>query len=488
MIMKKRTAAYTTGPIPITMLKNSCAMLAGTLAMSGYNIADTYFVGRMEGQSPLAARGFTFPIIMLVGCLFHGIGIGVVTPAAQALGAEKRKRAVRLVSGGVVLMVLTAVVLAIVGMATSECFFNVYGATGETLEMVTGYMNIWFFGCVTAALSMGGNSILIAVGDSKFASGMMIAGMVVNVVLDPWFIFGGAGVPAMGIKGAALATVISQAFSAIVIMLILNLRHKLLRFGIIPWRELKIVWKKEVFFAIPSTIGMLMMPAGSFIITGITAHFGDAVMGATAASGRLEMVAFVFPMSIGMTLLPMIGQNFGAKLYSRIRECRKFSMGFAFIFLNLLAVFYFIFAPELVGLFTKDPEIRDVMIVCMRIIPWGFAMTEIHRFSGFFYTGCGRPAAAAWLNALRIMGLMVPFSFIALLFNHWVWLFVARLAADIIAGSAGFAASHIMLSRLPADGMNPPAANRNWYGQKIRRDLQAQAVAQADIDNRSSTQ
>ena len=442
--MKKRTAAYTTGPIPITMLKNSCAMLAGTLAMSGYNIADTYFVGRMEGQSPLAAMAFTFPIIMLVGCLFHGIGIGVVTPAAQALGAEKHHKAVRLVSGGVILMVITAVVLAIIGMATSEWFFHAYGAVGDTLEMVTGYMDIWFFGCITAALSMGGNSMLIAVGDSKFASGMMIAGMLVNVGLDPWFIFGGFGLPAMGIKGAALATVISQAFSAIVIMLILSVRHKLLRFERIPWRELRTVWNKEIHFAIPSTIGMLMMPAGSFIITGITAHFGDAVMGATAASGRLEMVAFVFPMSLGIALLPMIGQNYGAKQWERINSCRRFSMRFAGVMMFMMAIIYFIFAEKIAGFFSDDPEVVKIMVRYLRIVPWGFAGIEVHRFGGFFLAGCAHPQASAMLNGGRVVVLLIPLTLLAVLMNSLTGIFYARLVTDLVAGTAGIICARLV--------------------------------------------
>ncbi len=485
---KKRQAAYTSGPIGLTMFKTACAMLAGTLAMSGYNIADTYFVGRMPGASPLAAMGFTFPVIMLMGCLFHGVGIGVVTTSAQAVGEERRRKASRLISGGVFLLAFIALVIGSVGIATCHMLFAAFGASGETLEQVTGYMDIWYFGCITAALSMGGNSILISIGDSKLASSMTILGMVINVLLDPLLIFGRFGLPAMGIRGAALATVISQAVSALTIMSILWRHHKLLKFQPIPWRELRLVLGKEIHFAVPSTLGMLMMPAGSAVITWITGTFGDVVMAATAAGGRLEMVAFVFPMALGITLLPMIGQNYGARLYSRIRKCQKIAMGFAFCFLSCMALVYCFFAPLLVRIFSSDPEVQSVMVVCMHIIPWGFAMTEIHRFSGFFYTGCSRPAAAAWLNALRIIGLMVPFSFLALAFHSWRWLFMARLIADLLAGLIGFLACSRMLGRLPEDGQPPPLPERNWFGRKLRRRLEAHAVAQTEIDSRSSTQ
>ena len=282
-MLKKDDAVYTRGSIQGTMLKTGCAMLAGTLAMSGYNIADTYFVGQL-GKSPLAAMGFTFPVIMLIGCLFRGLASGVMTTAAQALGSGRKSKATRLVSSGILLIFLVSIVLALLGMATSEWTFEQFGATGETLELVKGYMNIWYFGCATASLSMTGNDLLIAAGDSKVASGMMIIGMFINVIFDPIFIFGFGPVPAMGIRGAALATIGSQLVATLVVLYVLYKRHGLLRFERIPWRQLKGSWKLVIRFAIPASLGMLMMPIGSTIITRITAAFGDTAVAATAAA------------------------------------------------------------------------------------------------------------------------------------------------------------------------------------------------------------
>ena len=123
------------------MLKTACGMVAGTLSMSGYNLADTYFVGQLTGESPMAAMGFTFPVIMLVGCLFHGLGIGVMTTAAQALGARKRFRAATLITSGIWLVVAFSIFLAALGMAFSGWLFSRFGATGETLELVNQLVN-----------------------------------------------------------------------------------------------------------------------------------------------------------------------------------------------------------------------------------------------------------------------------------------------------------------------------------------------------------
>jgi hypothetical protein len=125
----------------------------------------------------------------------------------------------------------------------------------------------------------------------------------------------------------------------------------------------------------------------------------------------------------------------------------------------------------------------------MYITPWGFGMIEIHRYAGFFFTGCGRPSVSAWLNALRILGLMIPLSILALFLHSLAALFAARLVADVLAGGVGFILAKRMVNRLPADGMPPPQNAKplkfkGWFPHR----LQALATAQAHIDSASDTQ
>ena len=446
--MEKKKAYYTSGPIRRGMCRTALAMIPATLALCGYNLADTYFVGKLPGVYPLAAMGFTLPVVMLIGCVFRGVTIGIMTTCAQALGAQKQQRAARLVSSGVVLMLLISILLAILGMSFSKPLFRLFGATGETLRLVEIYMDIWFFGCATSSLCMTGNDLLIACGDSRLASFSMMLGLGVNVLLDPLFIFGWRIIPPMGIGGAAAATIISQCIGMTLCMCVLHFRHKLLVFEKIPGDILFKAWRLMLTYAGPSVLGMLMMPLGMSILTRITAEFGDVAVAAVAAAGRLEMAAFVVPMSLGMTLMPFVGQNFGAKQYDRICEGRRFSMRFALFFLTGSAIIYTLFADPIVALFKDDAEICRIMAQCLRITSWGFAGVEIHRFAGFFYTGCGKPAASAWLNAMRIMGMLIPFSLIALWMDSLTGLFIARLAADVLSAVIGYSLVRRMTNRL----------------------------------------
>lgn len=434
-------AVYTQGPIAKSMIKTALAMIPATLALSGYNLVDAYFVGQMVGKTaadaPMAAMGFTLPVVMLIGCLFHGLGIGVSAPAAQALGGNKLERAAKGSSSGVLMIMLVSILTAVIGMSCVRSVFSSFGAAGEVLDLVIEYMDIWYFGCFTASIAMAGHGLLISVGDNRMASTLMMTGMIINAILDPLFIFGWGFFPALGIRGAALATICAQATGGSISMYILWRKHHLIRFRKIPLQELRNYWIVTLRYAIPASLGMLMMPVGMTVITRLTASFGTAAMAGCTAAGRLETIAFVIPMSLGMTLTPFIAQNYGARRYDRIREGLIFAFKFAFVFLFASAVLFALLARFIAPHFCNSAEAQEVMARCIMISVWGLSGVEIHRFAGFSYTGCGRPAAAAMLNGMRFLLFLIPFSLIAWYFRSLNGLFVARLAADLLSGIVG---------------------------------------------------
>ena len=434
--MKNSKAVYTNGSIGGTMLKTALAMLPGTIALSGYNIADTYFVAKL-GTLPLAAMGFTFPVIMLIGCVFMGLAMGAMTPLAHALGRKNHKKGAKLCSAGLLLICIVSILSGIIGYFTIDPVFRQFGAGPDVMILIHEFMEIWYLGSITAALSMAANDVLVASGSPKSASAMTVAGMLLNIILDPIFIFGWGFIPAMGIKGAALATVISQMLSALLIMSLLHYKFRLLTLAIFDWRLLRNSWGVIIRIAVPSIIGILLMPIGNAIMTRIIAEFGAEAVAACAAAGRMEIIAFVVPMALGKTLVPMVAQNYGARLYERINECRRFSMRFAGIFCFIMTLLFVAFSKWLPAFFSNDPNVCSIMTQYLIVISWGFGMMEIHRYSGFFYTGCNKPSGAAWLNIYRIAGLLIPFSLTAMYFHSMTGLFVARLASDLIAGATG---------------------------------------------------
>lgn len=455
MEQQQQGGRYTRGNIGRMMLGTGLAMLPGTLAMVGYNLADTFFVSRL-GEVPLAAMGFTFPVIMLLSCAMRGVASGVMTPVAQALGGGRRLDATRLVLYGAILMMIVSILVAVTGMATDDFVFGLLDARGEALAQLKIYMNIWYFGCATAALGMLGNDMLIAAGHSKTASTMMITGMLINVPLDWVMIFGAGPIPAMGIAGAAWATVLSQLIGAAIIWTLLY-KYGLFRLVKISRPRLFHAWRLIARYGMPSMLGMLLLPVGTMVTTKVTAAFGTAAVAGAAAGGRLESVAFAFPMALGMSLMPIMAQNYGAGLYDRIRRAFRFSMGFAFCFLLGAGMVFFVAAPWVAPFFSKEsPDVRNVIILYLRIIPWGFFTLEIFRYATLVLSGCGRPAYAGWLAGLRILGLLIPLSLLALWCRSLPGLFAARLATDIIAGAIAFFFAWRRVNRLPLESGQPP--------------------------------
>jgi Na+-driven multidrug efflux pump len=327
--------------------------------------------------------------------------------------------------------------------------FSLLGATPELHDMIHEYMLTWYIGTPLAVIGMAGNSILITAADSKLASTMMIVGMMINVILDPVLIFGWWFIPGTGIFGGALATVISQGISSLIILLLIWKKHHLISRIPLDFRFIGKSWLMVFRVAIPSILGMVLMPIGSAIVTKAISVFGTASVAGANAAARLETVAFLVPMALGMSMMPMVGQNFGAKRFDRINQCRRFAMRFALTYEFVLAIVIFLFAPQISGIFcSESPEAAVVMTQYLRIVPFGFGLLEVHRYSGFVFTGCNRPAASAWLSALRIIGCLIPFTLLAAKFGDMNWIFGARFAADALSGSIGMFFAHRLTWRL----------------------------------------
>jgi len=431
-------------------------MLAGTFAMNAYNLTDTWFVSRL-GTLPLAAMGFTFPVVMLLICVAGGIGTGVTTLVSHAIGRHDRRDAARLVTHGILLTLVVTAVISVLGYLSIEPVFAQLGADAKTLPLVGRYMRIWYLGALFMSLSMMGNGILISAGDSRSASWFMILGTLLNVALDPILIFGYFGCPAMGIAGAALATVIARAIATAWLFYLLGRKHRLLALGA-GWLDgILTSLRRIVRFAVPGILSMVLMPISATVITRLLSGFGVEAVAASGAAGRIEMFAFVIPMALGISLTPFISQNFGADRVDRVRQAHRVATRFALCYGGLVAVAFYLAAPALASVFTDDPKVGTTLISYIRIISFGYGMMEVHRYCGFVLTGLHRPASATMLNAIRVLGLLIPLSFLGAHFGGVRGVFWGRLATDLLVGSIGLVWIACLFRSLPAAAPARPA-------------------------------
>jgi len=376
---------------------------------------------------------------MLLTCVARGIGAGVTTLVSHAIGRGDPRAAARLVSHGTMLTLLVTAALSAGGAFLVGPVFVRLGADAQTLPLIGAYMRTWYAGAVFMTLPMVGHGILISAGDAKAVSRLMVAGTLLNAGLDPILIFGLFGCPALGMRGAALATVIAQSVSTAWLLHLLIRKHRLL-----CWRREQLCAYAESLrsilrFAVPSILSLILMPVSATVITRLLSRFGHEAIAATGAAGRIEMFAFMVPMALGISLTPFVSQNFGANRMDRVRQAQRFSARFAIGYGAAVAAAFFLAAPWLAAAFTDDPAVARILVSYVRIVSFGYGLMEVHRYCGFFLTGMHRPVAATALNAIRVLVLLIPLSFLGAHLWGIRGVFAGRLATDLAVGIVGLA-------------------------------------------------
>jgi MATE family, multidrug efflux pump len=219
--------------------------------------------------------------------------------------------------------------------------------------------------------------------------------------------------------------------------LLLSRRFGLLSFVRRPSASIPASWGRILRIGVPSILSSVLNPLSSGVVTRLVAGFGTAAVAAFGAAGRIEMFAFMIPMTVGMSLLPFMAQNYGAGRMDRVRTAYRGATGFAFGFGLVIAAAFTVAAPVLAGLFSKDPAVVDVLVRYLRITCFGYGMLEVHRYATFTMTGIHKPLVSTALNTLRLIVLLVPLSYLGSVAAGLTGMFGARLATDVLAGGTG---------------------------------------------------
>jgi Na+-driven multidrug efflux pump len=233
--------------------------------------------------------------------------------------------------------------------------------------------------------------------------------------------------------------VVAQAVSTVLLFLLLYKKHHLLTFHNWRFGEYLASCRGILILGVPSILSMILMPVSAGVITKLLGRFGNEAVAAAGAAGRIEMFAFVIPMALGISLTPFVSQNYGANRLDRIREAFAVSSRFALLYGATMTVLFFSCARWLATIFSDDPKVIEVLVSYIRIISFGYGMMEVHRYSGFIFTGLHRAGSATIINAIRVLVLLIPLSYLGMYLGGVRGIFLGRLATDIMAGSIGLA-------------------------------------------------
>lgn len=430
---QKTAGKLTQGPIGKQLFEMGRHMFWGFFAMMAFAIVDTYFVAQL-GTAQLAAISFTLPVILLIGSVARGLSAGATSVISRAIGQGDVNRVKILINNSLSLSLIVVSILVIIGILTISPLFGLLGANAKVLSLIHDYMFIYYLGVFFVIVPMVGNGALRALGNAKLPGLIMTIGAIINTILDPILIFGWLGCPRMEMQGAALATVIANAFIMVTTLWWLYFQEKVLAFNKTIIRGLIESWKKILQVAMPTTLNNLIQPVSLSVITAMVAHYGQHAVAAIGLGNRIDIFIMLVYMSLASVLAPFVGQNWGGGLKNRVKASLLISDRFVIIYGIGIAVLLMLLHAPLIKLFDQHPDVLKIATFYLLLIPWSYGAEGLRYNANAAFIAIGKPAYSVYIMAIKMLVLYVPLAFL----GSQIWgvrgIMGAAFIANLITG------------------------------------------------------
>jgi putative MATE family efflux protein len=413
MAEKRANKRYqlTDGPIASTLFNMTVPMIVGMLMMFSFNLVDTFFIS-MLGTESLSAISFTFPVTFTIMSLAIGLSIGTSAVVAKYIGRGEIEKAKQASTVTNYVAIALAAALALVGYVLMDQIFLLLGASPDMLPAIREYMDVWLPTSVLLVAIICANSVLRANGDTRTPSIVMASAGLVNAALDPILIFGWGPIPAMGIQGAAVATLFSWVAACIFLFYFLAIRHELIHKGLPSAQVFKTSAREMLRIGIPASGANMMTPIAMGIMTAIIAGYGETAVAAFGVGSRLESMACIVILALSSTLPPFVSQNLGAGRLERITEACRLSMRFVLGWQLLIYVLMAAGASLIAWVFTRDEEVASIIRLYIWIMPLSYGMQGVIILCNSALNAIHRPMVALYLSMARFFVFYVPLAWI----------------------------------------------------------------------------
>lgn len=402
---------FTEGSIPAHLIRFSIPLFLGNLLQTLYNTVDTIWVGRFLGRDALAAVSVSFPIIFIMVALVMGIGVATTVLVAQYKGADDEVMVKRTINNSLFILIIISIVLTTLGIIFNKSILLLMNTPDEILDLASDYLIIIFSGSI---FTFGYNilsAILNGLGDSKTPVRFLFYTTVINIILDPIFIFGIGPIPKMGVKGAAIATVIAQGASFFLAVRFLNSMDHLLT---IKLKELKYdheLTKKIIKIGLPAGIQQTVVALGMTIVMSLVNAFGATTVAAYGAAAKIDSFSFMPSMSIGLATSSLTGQNIGAGKHERVKSIMKWASILSITISSIITFIIMIFSKQLLSLFTNEQVIllegaKILKILALSYIPFGMMWV----FNGII-RGAGDTIITMFISIFSLWIVRVPVAY-----------------------------------------------------------------------------
>jgi putative MATE family efflux protein len=415
----------------------------------------------MLGTRELAAVSFTFPVTFTVISLAIGLSIGTSALIAKALGSGNNTAAKADGLAALWLSAYLVLLLSALGYLLMDPLFRLLGAKEDTLPFIHDYMQWWFAGSVLLITPMIGNAVLRAAGDTKTPSLIMACSGLINAVLDPMLIFGFGPIPAMGVQGAAIASVISWLVGFFLILYLILYRRSLVDRGHQPLAVFIPICRRILQIGLPAAGANMLTPLAMAVLTAVMASYGAHAVAAYGVGARLESIACLVVLALSMTLPPFVSQNLGAGQLHRVQT--GYQLCIRFVLVWQLAVYLLLAATAwwLAGWFSSDPQVLSLIRSFIWILPLGYGLQGIVILTNSSFNALHLPLRALALSVVRLFVFYVPMAWLGGKLFGVLGVYSGALLANVLIASVAYFWFNRTLNQLQqADAMQHTSSDR----------------------------
>ena len=403
--------------------------MIGTLFQTLYNIVDTFFAGKISAEA-LSALSKSFPVYFIIIATSIGVTVAGTSLIGNSIGEKNEKNSLFYFSHIIYFGVLISIIITFIGLTFSGDIFELMGSSEYVTNLGLQYTNIIFSGSILFILVVAINSLLHAEGDTKTYRNVLILSFLINIILNPILIFGFLFIPALGMKGIGISTLIAQSV-ALIIVLFKVLRNdrikKLAKEFLVP----KLYYFKNIFFQsmpiIVSICGYSIAAGIIFTYVGLSGEYATAGYG---VGTRVEQVVLLPILGINTAIITIIAQNFGARNFERVKEAYFGAIKYALIIMLFCSVTIFIFSNHITSVFSNDPTVIEYGGKYLQISAFVLTAYPIFFLSNGFFMALKKSEYAMISNFFRNVLNPVTVFYFAKLYDasfaqfFWIWVII----------------------------------------------------------------
>ena len=396
----------TRGSIWQLLRKVTIPASTGSLFQTFYNLVDTYFAGRISPEA-LAAIAKSWPIYFIAIAVAVGIGAGTTALISNAIGAREDRKASMYVAQSIVFAISISILVTAFGLNFSDELLRIMGSSDQSIILTKEYLDIIFYGAIIVLVQLSLNGTLNAQGDTKSYRNVLIFTFFLNIFLNPLFVFGYWFIPAFGIAGLAIATLVSQCIGLIYLA---NKVYccKLRKYLFLECYKPKIDYISTLFKqSVPIMFTMLMIMFGVFNIFYFVGQFGELETAGYGTAVRIEQVLLLPVIGLNTAVLAIAGQNFGAKMYLRVKEVYGKALMFGSGFMVLAGIIIYLTSELIISLFTNDPQVIQNGALYLQVAALIGPVYPVFFITSALFQALKKPIYSLYMTILRLT--LIPF-------------------------------------------------------------------------------